>query len=82
MPSFDSIERTNEPVVELSYREIRALAGTMADVGRESAVFSMSFCLYSGVTFISVVNGWRVGGRFVGCDERDVWVFSTGRGAG
>ena len=62
-------------MVDVAKRELRA--GSIADTGRESAVFLISCCLYSSETFISVVRGWRVAGAFVGIDESVVFVLSA-----
>jgi hypothetical protein len=62
-------------VVDVAKREL--FAGNIAEIGRESAVFFISCCLYSSETFMSVVSGCRATGAFVGSDESVVFVLSA-----
>ena len=75
IPNFDWMEFNIADVVEVAKREL--FAGSIADMGRESAVFFISCCLYSSDTLMSVVKGWRIAGAFVGSEESVVFVLSA-----
>lgn len=54
----------------------------MAEAGRESTVFFTNSLVYSSLTFMSFVSGWRVAGALIGCDEIVVCVLSDGCAVG